>query len=195
MHAIRQMVTPLLAGIFLVVGAPSVISQPATNDAAIADAMRQIGTRWTAAVKNGQWWESKCINNTVSLDRLAPTDRVSFDVRKTDSLLNPYIGIVSIDGIVESNDNSPQADGTFAVGPFRRLICFKTAAEAKNHLSPSDISPVLGGTVYHLEAYYHFDGSGVTLAGGNQVFENLVLGGISLPSNIGTWADLLHLQL
>ena len=184
-----------LAGLVISVALLPASAQQAPADANVAATMTRIGSLWQQAVRDGKWWQSDFFGGAFALDRFAQNDSVSYDVRKTDSLLTPFLGIVTIDGSVETNSTSPVADGAFDQYVNHRNICFKNAAEAWAHVNASDISPGNDGRPYHFEIYYRFDGDGATLTGGNEVYKNYTQNALLMGANAPSWGSLVHQPL
>ena len=126
--------------------------------------MRQIAGNWSAAIRDGAvflhddsygssgpWW---------SAARLRKDTTVSFDVKKTDSLVNPYVGILMMNGVVERNDECKTPE----------------AALANNNYTPNLVA------TRDLVAYYNFDGQRFTLSSGSEVFTNGILSAFATPS-------------
>ena len=89
---------------------------------------------------------------------------VSFDVKKTDSLVTPYLGILTLSGVVEGNK-----------------VCTPTPDEA---LANSDFSPRFAP--HEMTAYYDFDGHSFKLNGGNEFFKNAILPSLTVQSSHNT---------
>jgi hypothetical protein len=80
---------------------------------------------------------------------------VSVDLQKTTSLMNPYLGIVNLTGVFESNSD-PQ-DGS----------CLHSKREALQNSGwhGNDMT-------YNFQIYYQLNGSELWLTAGNEVFQN-----------------------
>ena len=91
--------------------------------------------------------------------KLSQDTTFSFDVKKTDSLVTPYLGILTLNGVVEDSPCAPTPDEAFA----------------NSNFSPRYVS-------IEMIAYYNFDGHGFKLAGGNEKFQNGILPALTVPS-------------
>jgi hypothetical protein len=128
---------------------------------AIVNGMRQIASNWNAAIRDGSLFLEACTFGGWAAKRLSTNTTVSFDVKKTDSLVSPYVGILVLTGVVESNSTCDETPD---------------AALARNDFTPNLLLP------RELVAYYNFDGQRFTLSGGSQVFKNVILSALTTPS-------------
>lgn len=126
----------------------------------IVKGMNQIANNWKAAIQNGTLFLADCSGGTRDAHRLSLDTRVSFDVRRTDSPVTPYIGVITLTGSVETNypcgqDDEALANTNFSANPF----------DPREYI-----------------ADYNFDGSGFTISGGNEVFQNAILKAMTTPA-------------
>lgn len=101
------------AAVLFVAAGLVIVSAPAgadVSEAAIVNAMRAVGAAWGRIAETGEPFISNCPDGGYAGFRLAPGSRVSFDLQKTGSLLNPYVGIVNISGSFQTNGS--QEDGS-----------------------------------------------------------------------------------
>jgi len=135
----------------------------------IVSAMHQIADNWKAAVENGAFLlcssgaSDRCCCGggppTWCATKLSQDTTVSFDVKKTDSLVTPYLGILTLNGVVEDSQCTPTPDEVLANSNFHpRYVALE------------------------MIAYYNFDGHGFKLAGGNEKFQNGILPALTVPS-------------
>jgi hypothetical protein len=126
----------------------------------IVKGMNQIANNWKAAIQNGTLFLRDCSDGTRRASRLSLDTRVSFDVKRTDSLVTPYIGTITLTGSVETNypcgrDDEALANTNFSANPY----------DPREYI-----------------AYYGFDGRGFTISGGNEVFQNAILSAMTAPA-------------
>src|SRR5690349_16014665 len=104
-------VTMILGALMFLI-APSEVH--AQDEAKLIAAMRTIERDWRDAIAQQRPYISKCAEGTWSLIRFAPGGLVvSMDLRRTDSVISPYRGIVRFRSALESNSYSPRATGFF----------------------------------------------------------------------------------
>jgi hypothetical protein len=90
------------------------IAAPPTETQAVEE-MRRIKADWDRILQQGATFVGRC-GNANAFDRIGISGSVvSYDVRKTDSVLNPYQGVLVIHGYSYGNSVSPQANG-FTIG-------------------------------------------------------------------------------
>ncbi|TPN39369.1 hypothetical protein FKO01_04205 [Mesorhizobium sp. B2-3-3] len=126
------------------------------DTAGLVKAMNGISASWQAISANGEVLLISCANGKFAGVRLAPGASVSVDLRKTDSLMNPYVGIVQIYGRYQFS--SSQQDGS----------CYLSKKEAVSPAVPwrdNDMN-------YSYVIYYQVNGSEMQLTNGNGVFVN-----------------------
>ena len=112
-----------------------------TSQAALVQAMKDLGAHWRMLSGSGAVYVRECAYDTFAAAQLESGAVVSVDLRKTDSLMNPYLGIVQIQGDFVSNWLSPKADGAyFEYISSPRNACFKTPQEALGHVSAADFA-------------------------------------------------------
>lgn len=73
------------------------------SEGALVNAMRAIGASWMRVASTGEPFVTNCPKGGFAALRLSPGSQVSFDLRKTGSLMNPYVGVVFIKGEFQSN--------------------------------------------------------------------------------------------
>lgn len=147
----------LLALASVLIGAASHQSHAQPNEAALVLAMRNLGAHWYALTRSPAVLIVRCPNNTYRGIRPKPGAVVSVDLRRTDSLMNPYVGIVRITGEFQGNGSSAAR-------------CHKTPSEARQ-----DGDWHGNDRIYNMEAYYTIEGNELVLSGGNEVFKNQFL--------------------
>ena len=125
------------------------------SEAALVQAMKKLGENWQALSRTEDVLIIGCANNTFTGVRLASGAAVSVDLRRTSSLMSPYLGIVRISGRFQRN-SSPE-DGS----------CSKTLSEAKRNMNWHD-----NNQDYDMKIYYQVNGAELWLADGNDVFWN-----------------------
>jgi hypothetical protein len=126
----------------------------------IVKGMNQIANNWKAAIQNGTLFLADCSGDTRRAHRLSLNTTVSFDVKRTDSLVTPYLGIITLTGSVESNypcgpDDEALANTNFSANPY----------DPREYI-----------------ANYNFDGHSFTINGGNEVFQNAILSAMTTPA-------------
>jgi hypothetical protein len=146
------------------------ISKAQENQSKIVSAMQQIADNWKAAIEdqavllcNGGVSDSCCCGSGPApwcAEKLSQNTIVSFDVKKTDSLVTPYLGILTLNGVVEGN-----------------YVCTPTPDEA---LANTNFTPKFDP--HEMIAFYNFDGHRFKLSSGNEFFENAVLPSLTVPS-------------
>ena len=134
----------------------------------------------TQRIKNG--WDQMLQQNAMFLARCGdlPHERigiayerigisgsvVSYDVKKTDSVLHPYQGVVVIHGYIQGNDSSPRANG-LKIGS--KMYCFKTVEEA---IENNDIRRGNPYDADYILYYADRDGGSFVLSSYNKFFYN-----------------------
>jgi len=122
------------------------------SQASLVNAMRTIGAAWERIARNGEVFITQCPGGGFSARRLAPGSSVSIDLRQTNSLINPYIGIVSITGEFQNNENGS---------------CYSTVQAAQSG------TPFHGNDMtYDFQLTYHSDGKALSLANADPRFMN-----------------------
>lgn len=142
----------------LALAAPAFAQQPAQQQSAqasLVNAMRTIGAAWSRIAQTGAVFITQCPAGGFAAYRLAPRSSTAIDLRQTNSLLNPYIGIVSITG--EFQRNSSRQNGA----------CHPTveAAQSRTDFWGNDMS-------YDFQLTYHSDGKALSLASADTRFMN-----------------------
>ena len=128
----------------------------AQDQAQLVQAMRAIAASWQAISSNGEVLLITCPNGMFSGVRLAPGASVSVDLRKTDSLMNPYVGIVQIYGRYQRS--SSRKNGS----------CNLTREQAVSPAAPWHDND----RDYDYAIYYQVNGAEMQLTNGNTVFVN-----------------------
>ncbi|WP_086156215.1 hypothetical protein [Rhizobium sp. Kim5] len=149
-----------------------------TNQTAqrLIEGMRNVGQAWARLAASGEVFVQKCANNTYAAQKLQQDTRINIDVQKTNSEMNPYVGIVYISGMSITNARSPHANGfLYDDGSERHILCFKTAQDALAHTKDSDFIINDLSRELDFKAYYNIEGGRITLVDGNTVFENSFL--------------------
>jgi len=126
------------------------------NESALVQAMRDLGSHWQNLAQSGQVLIVGCPNNTFRAIRNSPGTSVSVDLRRTGSIMNPYVGIVKIVGTFQWNGGDSPSIG-----------CHRTPLAAQQ-----DHDWRSNPMIYEYEAYYNVEGSELVLSGGNEVFMN-----------------------
>jgi hypothetical protein len=150
------------------------ISGAQTNDQVVSAAKR-LAENWQALIQKQVLLLSPCAEAAWRVTRFSSSSSVAFDVKKTDSLVSPYVGIIRITGSLESNGRSSHANGfvnQYTLVDPTKIFCFKTPEEA---LHDNEFSLEFGSSPREYVATYNFDGSAFVLADGNEQFHNGVL--------------------
>lgn len=140
----------------------SATSHAENDQQAIVNGMHQIVSNWSSAIRDGaRFLSNNCYNGGWSAHKLSEDTTISFDVKRTDSLVSPYIGILMLNGLTESN-----------------LACAGTpdAALANDNFITNTLA------TRELIVYYKFDGQSFRLSGGSEVFTNAILTALTTPS-------------
>ena len=167
---------PLITALALgALGFPTVVhSQP--NEAALVNAMRGIASEWNRLAQTGEALPIACQNRKFTGVRLSPNSSVSVDLQQTSSLMNPYLGVVSISGRFQWN----RGDDGHCVAP---------SPEAVGQVPWYD-----NNRDYNIVIYYQVEGDEFRLTGGNQIFQNGVLNqsGTLLFDNSMLWQSVFR---
>lgn len=126
------------------------------DTAGLVRAMNGIASSWQAISTNGEVLLISCANGKFAGVRLAPGASVNVDLRKTDSLMNPFVGIVQIYGRYQFS--SSQQDGS----------CYLTREQARSAVVPWRDND----RDYSYTIYYQLNGTEMQLTNGNEVFVN-----------------------
>ena len=162
----------------------------------IVETAQGIAQSWTKAIKEGRWIIRQCANNTFSIARLVKHSTVSIDVQKTNSLIHPYISIVSIHGSLESNVRSPRANGFLQTYEKPAIMmCFKTPQGALAATAGADLNDSSEGRVLTIVARYELENGEFKLINGNDVFRAQFGNDIFLDDNRTRWADVISRRL
>ena len=101
--------------------------------------------------------------------RFKYTGNVGFDIRKTDSIVSPYMLIINFETNFWDNARSPNANGHFSETPeLKKWYGFKTSEEALNNVKPIDFDKE---DVINCTVYYAFQKGFWVYKGGNDYFE------------------------
>ncbi|ANL74066.1 hypothetical protein AMC83_CH04149 [Rhizobium phaseoli] len=139
----------------------------------LIEGMRNVGQAWAHLAASGEVFVQKCANNTYAAQKLQQDTKINIDVQKTNSEMNPYIGIAYISGMSLTNARSPHANG-FLYEDYseRHILCFKTAEDALANIKNSDFIIDDLSRELDFKAYYILEGGRITLVDGNTVFQN-----------------------
>lgn len=107
----------------------------------------------------------ECDEGTFSLTRIRVSD-VTFDVRKTNSLISPYSIVIEFD--LQSDTNEPKGtSGRLLPSEMltRKQICYKSIDEARRFLDDRFFSDVFGGPARfsHTRIVYSFSDDGYAI--------------------------------
>jgi len=140
------------------------------DELALARSMKGLGDDWSRLSVTGERLILHCPNNTYMAVRLASGAAVAVDLQKTNSVMNPYVGIVRIRGKFLRNNSRQNGS------------CLRTLTEAQRSSDWDDKTEqvVSGGTTFTIpdipsfdyEIYYQIRGSELWLTDGNEVFRN-----------------------
>ena len=136
------------------------------------EGMKNVGDVWISLANSGEVFTWECAEKTFAAKKISIGTSISVDVRQTNSIMNPYVGIVFISGRSVTNATSQFANGFLdEYSNPQRFVCFKTPDESLEHLEETDFA---GDRSYEhsFEAYYVMEGERMILQGGNTVFQN-----------------------
>lgn len=149
-------------------------SPPAYSDETqkVITSIKQIASSWQRLAENQTILLSTCAKNTFKALRLSKETVVNYDVRRTQSLVNPYMGIITINTNRQDNADSPKANGFLMdyTTQTPHVVCFKSIAEAK---ADTNFTSSFGRKEY--VAIYHYKNGQFVLSSGNEVFQNAFL--------------------
>jgi hypothetical protein len=97
---------------------------------------------------------------------------LSYDIKKTDSIVSPYMLIVGFKTFFMDNDSSPNAKGYYDQN-LKKWYGFKTAEEALTNTNPIDFAPDITGRRgldLDLKVHYAYQKVIWVLKGGNRLF-------------------------
>lgn len=140
----------------------------------LVHAMKSLGVTWQKLSNSQSVLIIKCMKGGYAGVRLSRGATVSVDLQRTTSMMNPYIGIVSITGEFEENDSS--VDGS----------CRKTKQEAKYGAGWH-----ANNMIYDFVIYYQMHGNELWMTGGNEVFRNNFMQQPG-PPQVDANSDWLH---
>ncbi len=138
---------------------------------------------------------SECDQNTWSIIRLS-SSLISFDVRNNNSVIYPYIILISGSFFVETNAFSPNANGVFkdTILFGSKTICFKTKEQAFSAHGRVDFDEFNGSGNGRAEGtlIYRVSATEYELADIQpQRLRNMIGGAILHPANRQSWSVLL----
>jgi hypothetical protein len=139
-------------------------SDAQTNDQVLG-AMKGIAGSWQTVIQKQTLILKPCEIGSWQAIRLSSNSTVSFDVRKTDSLVSPYVGIIRMLGTVEMNGMYTNESGFSG----NSTSCFHAPEQA---LRDSDFKMPFGPREYI--ATYNFNDGRFVLSGGNDQFQNTI---------------------
>jgi hypothetical protein len=165
-----------------------------TNDQLVG-AFKAIAGSWQTLIQKQTPILKPCANGKWEAIRLSPNSTVSFDLKKTDSLVSPYVGIIRIFGTVEENEKSSHANG-FQMKDLDRApadlvrdpektvtVCFQTPEQAL--ADPEFRDWIRNAAEREYIANHNFNEGSFVLSGGNQIFENLILEALNASAQRG----------
>ena len=168
---------PLIFLIFF--SAVPISAWAAPSEGALVKAMHKLGSIWKELAQGKEVILSRCAENTFMAKKLEQGSQVSIDLKKTDSLLNPYLGIVRIEGRFITNARSPHANGFKSASVLQPgTACFRTTTEAIKSLDQTDFANDLSYR-FAFEIYYVVDNNALVLNDGNKYFKNAFLSGLA----------------
>jgi hypothetical protein len=182
----------LVGSLLLASSSSSALAAP--TDASAVAAMQSIQAAWKRAVSSGRPMLSACAHGTWAVGRIASDTLITMDVRRTDSVVDPLEGVITIFGYLESNSHGPNADGfdpQYSTAP--GFFCYKTQASARSHMLPTDWKPSNGkpSDPIKMVLRYKITPAGAALRGGDTFFVNALSGSLLLPENRSAWADAI----
>lgn len=139
----------------------------AQTDSNAAAAIGQVAQSWEQAAHEHRVWVRPCGKGTWMAARIVKAE-VSFDVQRTQSVLRPYVGMMSIAAVTASNGHSSKANGLPDPVQKRRMICFKTQDEARAATADADFESTGIPIQWHL--IYEVGASEARFARGDFVF-------------------------
>lgn len=164
--------------IYLIFFASILLATPSaaqTNDQVVG-AIKAIAGSWQTTIQKQTLILNRCpgeLSGTWEAMRLSADSTVSFDVKKTDSLVSPYVGIIRILGTVGMNAHF-DANGFVS-------SCFQTPEQA---LADPEFKMPFGPREYI--ASYNFNDGSFVLSGGNEQFQNAILPALNLSAQLGS---------
>jgi hypothetical protein len=138
---------------------------------------------------------SECDQNTWSVTRFSPS-AITYDVRRNNSVIYPYIILISGSFFAETNDFSPKANGFISHDVLRgdRTACFKTKEQALSARGRVDFDEFNGagygrveGTLIYRVSSTEYELSDVQ----PERLRNMLRGSILRPINRQSWSALL----
>ncbi|MCY1329672.1 hypothetical protein D9M68_354220 [compost metagenome] len=176
-----------VAFLFLLAIPNSVLANQETQ---IISAMKEISAAWEQAISSKQLLVTDCADNTYEAIRFN-TGSVGVDLRKTDSIMNPYLGIIRINALIEHNGESGSANGAYMhTLDGNRIACFKKISQALKFSSQSDFSISFLGKTVDFVAYYQVQDGKVIISGGNEAFQLNFLSYLSRNENLKRWGAI-----
>lgn len=111
-------------------------------------------------------------------------DEPSYDVKKTDSMVSPYMLIVNMHLVYDSNINGPNADGSDSTSK-----CYKSIKDARKYNSKRDF--VGGPNVTNLQIFYALQKDVWVLKGGNSAFDVHIKPYLQDKENENTFKEIM----
>ncbi len=99
---------------------------------------------------------------------------LTYDVKKTDSLINPIVGLLKIEMYTYTNSAGPQAEVYYKYGRSGGRggnVCYRSPETALSRITPVDIEK--NPNLLTLTATYRVDGNNMVLASQNEIFANV----------------------
>lgn len=183
MSAHHRFSISLFIGLALVSPEPASAQEPTK----VVAVMKAINEAWQEAIKDQKLFLQRCGDGKFTAYRLTAASTTTYDVRKTDSLIQPHLGIVRISAHFQSNSGR-KAVGNLNKGPGKG-DCFATEAEAFAASKPDDFTPP-NKLAEEMVAYYAITEDKAILRDGNRSFNLVFFSHMQYPENQG-WAPLL----
>jgi hypothetical protein len=145
----------------------------------IVSAMQELVSAWEEAKNNQFPITTLCSDSEgYSSSRFSKDTKIlRYDVKKTNSIIYPYQGIVYIVGVLEDNYESPNANNNG---------CFTSRDEAASTWGVEDITP-WPVILYDMEVHYEISADKVVLLGSNMLWVT----DIKLPHNSEAWSNVI----
>jgi hypothetical protein len=144
----------------------------------VLGAIKAIAASWQTVIQKQTLILAPCEIGTWHVIRLSSNSTVSFDVRKTDSLVSPYVGIIQISGTVEMNGMQDNPEGSYFP---KVLSCFHTPEQG---LADNEFKEPFGPREYI--ANYNFNDGRFVLSGGNEQFQNTILPALNASAQLAS---------
>lgn len=159
----------------------------AADDQVLKNAIERLADSWRKIIVTNEPYVFDCIGNGYRLAKFSSTSTVRFDLKRTDSMLNPAIGIIDITGVLMGNGQSQNVGGFVSQG------CWPAVEDAKAHQRPEDFSPEFNSTPDEFLISYSFENGVPVVLSGNPPFLNGILRNFDRAHNRDNraWADAL----